>query len=115
MEVARWLLRNPDTFSFLILKDIHRAGPQSVVLSESINLYETSTGWNFINQNKGRTLYWVGDSGHWQDEQHWAITSGGVPGHCPPTLLDTAIYDQNSFDQPFHATKRKGPINSRIR
>lgn len=110
-------IEEPDTFSFLILKDIHRAGPQSVVLSESINLYETSTGWNFINQNKGRTLYWVGDSGHWQDEQHWAITSGGVPGHCPPTLLDTAIYDQNSFtlsDQHVSTINHSMQQNARV-
>lgn len=93
-------IMEPDTFSYLILKNTHHQAPGPVYLNESINLDQSNTGWTFINENTGRTLYWVGDAGNWQDEQHWALTSGGTPGYCPPTLLDTAIFDQNSFTFP---------------
>jgi gliding motility-associated-like protein len=107
----------PDTFSYLILKNIHNQSSSPVYLNESINLYQTNTGWTFINENTGRTLYWVGDAGNWQDEQHWALTSGGTPGHCPPTLLDTAIFDQNSFtlsDQHVSTINHSMQQNARV-
>ncbi|MEY2949592.1 MAG: hypothetical protein RLZZ248_793, partial [Bacteroidota bacterium] len=97
---STFTITEPDTFSYLILKKINRGGSQPVFLRSSFNLENSSQGWTFLDENKGRTLYWVGDAGNWQDENHWALTSGGTPGHCPPTLLDTAIFDENSFSLP---------------
>mgnify|MGYP006280725465 FL=1 len=39
----------------------------------------------------------MGGSGTWDDRDHWSLTSGGPGGECPPTLLDNAYFDQNSF------------------
>ena len=42
--------------------------------------------------------YWVGGPGNWSDDaNHWANTSGGVPGSTTvPTFGDNAIFDDNS-------------------
>jgi len=45
----------------------------------------------------GRTLYWVGDEGEWQDPNHWSLTSGGPGGECIPTPIDDVFFDFNSF------------------
>jgi len=55
-----------------------------------------SMGWNNIN-NPSETYYWVGGTGNWSDIQHWANTSGGIPGSgCIPRPVDNVIFDDNS-------------------
>lgn len=41
--------------------------------------------------------YWVGNSGNFYSNEHWSLTSGGVPSGCVPTPNDTAYFDANSF------------------
>lgn len=41
--------------------------------------------------------YWVGDSGDWDDTNHWAITSGGIGGFSVPGELNDVFFDENSF------------------
>lgn len=43
------------------------------------------------------TKYWVGNSGEWDDTAHWSLTSGGSSGESDPSLIDTAVIDENSF------------------
>ena len=43
--------------------------------------------------------YWVGGTGNWNDNQHWAQSSGGVGGFAIPTLQDTVIIDDLSLDK----------------
>jgi alpha-tubulin suppressor-like RCC1 family protein len=65
-----------------------------------------NTGWNF----GARTLYWIGNSGNWDDADHWSLSSGGVGGAGggggnelyghntkEPTIQDTLIFDSNSI------------------
>lgn len=47
----------------------------------------------------GQQRFWVGNSGDWNDTQHWSLTSGGAPGATVPTDLDDAIFDAASFSE----------------
>ncbi len=47
--------------------------------------------------NGGQTLYWVGGSGEWSDQNHWSLSSGGTPAGLIPTLNDRIFFDENSF------------------
>jgi gliding motility-associated-like protein len=44
-------------------------------------------------------LYWVGNSGNWNDPLHWASTSGGNGGVGVPTQNDNVFFDSKSFTQ----------------
>jgi len=41
--------------------------------------------------------YWVGNSGNWNDNSHWALSSGGNGGAGIPTANDDVYFDANSF------------------
>lgn len=61
------------------------------------------------------TLYWVGNSGNWDDPSfsHWATSSGGAAGHAAPTSTDDVIFDNNSFTTTGQAvTVRNGFTNA---
>ncbi|MDR2979788.1 MAG: hypothetical protein LBV02_05060 [Bacteroidales bacterium] len=48
-----------------------------------------------------KTYYWVGGTGNWSDNSHWASTSGGVGGSgCVPRAIDNVFFDDNSFTAP---------------
>ena len=42
-------------------------------------------------------LYRVGNSGNWNDANHWALTSGGIGGAGIPTHSDNVFFDDGSF------------------
>lgn len=44
----------------------------------------------------GRTLYWVGGTGNWNDTARWSLSSGGAGGEPTPTSLDDVIFDSGS-------------------
>lgn len=45
--------------------------------------------------------YWVGNTGRWDQESHWALTSGGAGGASVPDGPDyEAIIDENSITLP---------------
>ncbi|MDJ1506940.1 hypothetical protein, partial [Xanthocytophaga agilis] len=60
-------------------------------------LYGIGTNNTNISIASARTLYWVGNSGSWNQASHWSLTSGGTGGECVPTGLDNVIFDANSF------------------
>ncbi len=80
--------------SNLILSNVDAlisAGQQyNIALSDTIN---GADGWNFV----GIKYYWIGDGGNWSDPAHWSFSSGGIPANCTPTLVDSVIFDNNSF------------------
>lgn len=55
-----------------------------------------NTNWNITNPLTGTTMYWVGGAGDWNDNSHWAATSGGAGGYCVPFIADNVIFDANS-------------------
>ncbi len=44
-----------------------------------------------------KTFYWIGNSGSWQDETNWSLTSGGAPANDLPQVNDIVIIDANSL------------------
>ncbi|HMK26116.1 MAG TPA: hypothetical protein VK483_08810, partial [Chitinophagaceae bacterium] len=83
------------TVSFAILKDINAAGGATFTANNSIDLGNNS-GWT-INVQSTQDLFWVGNSGNWNDGNHWSTTSGGTPSGCCPTPTDNVFFDANSF------------------
>ncbi len=82
--------------TYLILKDIHNTGPTTFQADNSVDV-ANNQGW-IIDNTTGRTLYWVGGTGDWEDRNHWSLSSGGPGGECIPTPVDDVIFDGNSFD-----------------
>ena len=49
----------------------------------------------------GEERYWVGNAGRWDQEAHWALTSGGAGGASVPSGIGfKAIIDANSITLP---------------
>ncbi|WP_235296750.1 T9SS type B sorting domain-containing protein [Portibacter marinus] len=87
-------LRNNEMLERMYIFDIE-------ILGSTLTNNNSIDGGNNIgmtfNELSGRTLYWVGDGGLWQDVSHWSLNSGGAGGECIPTPLDDVVFDQNSF------------------
>jgi len=46
-------------------------------------------------------LYWIGNSGNWNDPAHWSTSSGGAGGvSCLPSAFTNVHIDSNSFSSP---------------
>lgn len=83
------------TLDFVSLKDIRATGGATFTANNAVDLGNNS-GWT-LNLRSVQTLFWVGDSGNWDDPQHWALSSGGPGGACIPSGADHVVFDQNSF------------------
>jgi len=42
------------------------------------------------------SIYWVGNSGDWNDPSHWSLNSGGLPANIIPSNQQ-AVFDEKSF------------------
>ena len=83
---------------YVNLKGIQATGSSNFIANNSADLGGNS-GWT-INERSVSNLYWVGDSGNWNDPNHWSLTSGGPGGACIPSGTDNVFFDGNSFSQP---------------
>lgn len=83
---------------YLSLRDINAGGSVPFFAANSVDL-GNNTNWT-IETTSGKDLYWVNGSGAWSNPDHWDVVSGGTGGHCPPTEIDNAFFDQNSFSVP---------------
>lgn len=79
--------------SYSIFKKINVTNG-SIVASNSFD-NSSNSGITFSN-SVNRKLYWVGGNGDWSDSTHWSLSSGGLPGACLPTPIDSIIFDDNS-------------------
>lgn len=61
------------------------------------NSTDLGNNTNITFGNTPRTLYWVGNSGNWNDASHWSTTSGGAGGECIPTAVDNVFFNASSF------------------
>jgi gliding motility-associated-like protein len=52
-----------------------------------------------IGKINATDLYWINNSGAWNDGAHWATTSGGNASNQIPTANDNVFFDENSFGQ----------------
>lgn len=85
-------------FDFVNLRNINAGGGAVYNATNTIDL-GGNTGWN-ITSPAARTLYWVGGTGNWSDQNHWSLSSGGAGGNCIPTASDDVVIDNNSFVLP---------------
>lgn len=85
------------TIDYATLTDIKGVGGASFSATNTVDL-GGNTGWTISNAGGGpRTLYWVGNSGLWNNTANWSLTSGGTAGECAPTLKDSVVFDASSF------------------
>jgi gliding motility-associated-like protein len=80
---------------FLSLRDLKAEGTTPFVVANSVDL-GNNTNWN-IQTTASKDLFWVNGQGNWSEPVHWDVISGGPGGHCPPTEIDNAFFDENSF------------------
>lgn len=70
--------------------------PGQVVANASVD-----GGFNLniaFNKSGGRKLYFVNRDNDWLSTANWSLISGGAGGECIPTVLDTVIFDNRSFN-----------------
>ncbi|OQX75338.1 MAG: hypothetical protein B6D61_10585, partial [Bacteroidetes bacterium 4484_249] len=80
---------------YLSVRDIKNVG-SDIIVEHGIDI-ANNVGFVFTNPLEARTLYWVGGTGDWNDNNNWSLSSGAAGGHCPPTILDDVYFDVNSF------------------
>ncbi len=76
-----------------------------------------STGWN-ISVTPPRKLHWVdltgtaNNIGDWNDPSHWeqVLPSYAAAPQCPPTKVDTIVFDNGSFPQANQAFRVNTPM-----
>lgn len=85
---------NTQTWSFVSSRDINKTGAGTLTIANGANAGNNA---NIIFTTASRTLYWVGNSGNWNDSNKWSLTSNGVTGQCPPTSIDDVVFDASSF------------------
>ena len=81
---------------FVLLRNLVFGGGSSWTAAQSLDNGGT-TGMAFSSPPTPRALYWVGNGGRWSDPNHWALSSGGPGGNCPPNQLDDAYFNAQSF------------------
>ncbi len=82
-------------WQWVAISGIEEKGPGQVTVRNGVDM-GFNQGFQF-EELVGRTLYWVGDSGNWEDASHWSLSSGGPGGACIPNFKDDIIFDKNSF------------------
>jgi len=87
---------SPVNGAYLSIRDLKAVGNTPFRAAHSVDLGNNSN-WD-IETTSGLDLYWVNGSGNWSDNYHWDTQSGGSGGHCPPTEIDNAFFDGNSFN-----------------
>jgi len=54
-------------------------------------------GWTITEPAASSTLYWIGNTGNWNDKGNWSASSGGAPDACIPSEKTHVVFDNNSF------------------
>ena len=52
----------------------------------------------YVKDDTPKTLYWVGNSGDWNNPANWSLNTGGEPANRVPTASDVVVFDDNSFE-----------------
>ncbi|MEP2669011.1 MAG: S8 family serine peptidase [Cyclobacteriaceae bacterium] len=83
--------------------NLPEGNPYRLVVSHKGQLLNGSQDYSLVLKYQSstpnvKTLYWVGDTGDWNDGSHWSFSSGGAPAMVIPDVSDRIIIDENSFD-----------------
>lgn len=75
----------------LSINKVNAQGPTiyNISLSDVVN----GTGWT-LSPSK---FYWIGNSGNWNDVNHWSLSSGGPVSGCLPSMADSVFFNALSF------------------
>lgn len=88
---------NVEKIEFLLPED----KPYNVVISHKGNLFGPQTFSLIITHESklttGKTFFWIGGTGTWNDDTHWSLSTGGATAGQLPTISDRVIIDDNSF------------------
>lgn len=93
-QTANVAIANTQIWNFAMVRDINNTGAGVLTAANGADV-GNNIGITF--STLGRTLYWVGNGGNWNDSAKWSLTSGGTGGQCPPTSIDDVFFDANSF------------------
>lgn len=85
---------NVITVDYLKLSNIEADG--DFTASNSFN-EGGNVGWIIIEPNAVSTLYWIGNTGVWNDYNNWSASSGGGAQSCIPSRSTNVVFDDNSF------------------
>lgn len=58
-----------------------------------------------------RDIYWVNDSGDFNDPNHWSLSSGGGTSDIYPAAEDRLFFDQNSFSDNNQVVQLNDSVN----
>ncbi len=83
------------TTANILLRDINAGGGATFIANNSY-IISNVIGWTVINP-ANRNLYWVGNTGAWNNPAHWSLASGGPGGNCIPNIGDNVIFNSLSF------------------
>lgn len=86
------------SLQFVDIKDIKGEGG-AIFKATSSTDEGNNEGWD-IEQSLGADFFWIGNSGSWNNPEHWSLSSGGEPAGCVPSQNDNVFFDENSFSQP---------------
>jgi len=89
-------LQSNQPLQYAALRNVTFAGGTSWEATRSFDNGGT-LGIVYTQRPVPRTLYWVGGTGRWSEQAHWALSSGGTGGNCIPTQLDEVFFDAQSF------------------
>ena len=120
-----FIANSTNTFvvDYLNITDNVVTGPNGPFNYSNSNLSGVTTGWNGVT-GAARKLRWKdvsganANSGDWNDANYWELVSGGTgvqtviapAPQCPPTRVDTAVFDNTSFT----ATNQRVNVSSAL-
>jgi hypothetical protein len=58
--------------------------------------YSLAISYTDANESS-KVFYWIGNSGEWNDAQHWSLTQGGVAASEIPSGNDLVVFDASSL------------------
>jgi hypothetical protein len=85
---------NTQTWNFVTARDLNKTGAGVLTV---VNGADAGNNAAVGFTSAPRILFWVGNSGDWNNSANWSLTSGGAGGQCPPTSIDDVIFDASSF------------------
>ncbi len=53
--------------------------------------------WSITEPSSVSTLYWIGNTGNWNDKGNWSSSTGGLADACVPAKGTHVVFDNNSF------------------
>ena len=96
------------TLEYVSLRDIQATGGAIFLANNSYDM-GNNLGWT-INPPPGKTFFWVGGTGSWNNPANWSLDSDGSGGAGIPSKIDQVVFDKASFKAPGHVVSLAGDV-----